>query len=59
VQLFAPYALAMLDIQTDLIGTRGGEDVEPALWRVHLTRLAGVGFTAAGVVMLGGAGLVI
>lgn len=59
VPLFAPYAVAMFDIQTDLIGTRGGEDVEPAPWRVHLTRLAGVGFTAVAVVVLGGAGLVI
>jgi hypothetical protein len=57
--LLAPYAIVMFDIQTDLIGTRGGENVEPAPWRVRLTRLAGVGFTAAGVAMLGGAGLVL
>lgn len=59
VAVFAPYAVAMFDIQTDLIGTRGGESVEPAPWRVRLTRLAGVGFAAAGVAMLGGAGYVV
>lgn len=59
VPIFAPYALVMFDIQTDLIGTRGGENVEPAIWRVRLTRLAGVGFAAAGVVFLGGAGYVL
>lgn len=59
VQIAAPYALEMLDLRTDLIGTRGGRDVEPRAWRVKLTRLTGVGFATAGLWLLGGLGYVV
>ena len=59
VQMSFPYALELLDLKSDLIGTRGGGDVEPRAWRVALTRLSGVLFAVVGLWFLGGLGLVL
>jgi len=52
-----PRGLENLDLALDLIGTRGGERVEPKPWRVALQQLSGLVMVAVGTVLLGGLAL--
>lgn len=46
-----PYELAKFEEQLDAIGSsRRMEEVEPAGWRVSLTKLAGIALSGGGVV---------
>jgi hypothetical protein len=49
-----PYELARVSEQLDSVGsTRQWEDVEPAGWKVTLTRVSGAAMVAVGLVLAG------
>jgi hypothetical protein len=49
-----PYELARVSEQLDSVGsTRRWEDVEPAGWKVTLTRVSGAAMVAVGLVLAG------
>ncbi|GAA0656726.1 hypothetical protein GCM10009019_20930 [Salarchaeum japonicum] len=52
-----PRDLERIDLAFDLIGTRGGENVEPKPWRVALQQVSGLALVAVGTVLLGGLAL--
>ena len=48
-----PYRMARIEERMDLIGSkRAWSEVEPAEWKVLLTRVVGVGMSFVGVIIL-------
>lgn len=48
-----PYEVARFEEQIDAIGSkRSASEVEPADWKVYLTRIFGAGFVLLGVLVL-------
>lgn len=52
--LAIPRRLERLDVAFDLVGTRGGENVEIRPWRVALAQLTGLGMVVVGALLVGG-----
>jgi len=52
-QAIWPYKLARFSEQIDAIGSKTSwDEVEPAEWKVYLTRLIGIGFTGFAVIFI-------